>query len=192
MDFKGRYAITASPAAVWAALNDPAVLTKSIPGCQRVEKISGSQFAASAELRIGPVKARFEGKVSITPKTPEPGYTHSATLMGEGQGGAAGFARGTSEVRLSAEDGGTVLTYDAKANVGGRLAQIGQRLIDGAAKAVADEFFAKFAQEVQSQSAQPEPVTVAAPAARGLPAPAWVALLIAAILALVAVFSLLP
>lgn len=198
MDFKGRYTITAAPDKVWEALNDPSVLAKAIPGCQKVERISPSEFRASAEIKIGPVKARFEGKVSITPHAPEAGFTHAATLAGEGQGGAAGFAKGTSKVLLAEDGGGTVLTYDAKANVGGRLAQIGQRLIDGAAKAIADEFFAKFAQEVQAQTAQPEPEPVKAvqapkePQSRGLPSAIWVAGTIAAILALVAAFSFLP
>src|SRR6202035_4240331 len=93
----------------------------------------------------GPVMARFEGKVYLTPHLAEPGFSHALTLKGEGQGGAAGFARGESEVRLAAANGGTVLTYDARAIVGGRLAQLGQRLIDGVAKSLADEFFAKFA-----------------------------------------------
>jgi carbon monoxide dehydrogenase subunit G len=193
MEFKGRYTITAAPATVWSALNDPAVLARCIPGCQTLERISPSEFKASVEVRIGPVKASFAGKVSITPQTPEPGYSHAAALQGEGQGGAAGFAKGTSEVRLTADNGATVLTYDAKANVGGRLAQIGQRLIDGAAKGIADEFFARFAQEVQSR--EPEPQSQASappPAARGLPTPYWLAGLIAAILALVALFSFLP
>jgi carbon monoxide dehydrogenase subunit G len=192
MDFKGRYTITADPGVVWSALTDPAVLAKSIPGCQRVEMISPSEYHASAEIKIGPVKARFDGKVRITPHPPEPGYTHAATLTGEGQGGAAGFAKGTSEVRLALENGGTILTYNANASVGGRLAQIGQRLIDGAARAIADEFFAKFAQQVQTGATPPEPEPLPAPERRGLSARVWVAGLILAILVLVAAFSFFP
>src|SRR5215831_267651 len=151
MDFKGRYSIPAPPEAVFAALHDPQVLKVSIPGCETVEQISPQQFTARAVLKIGPVKASFSGKVTLTPETPPQGFTHSVKLAGEGQGGAAGFARGQSEVRLAAENGATVLIYDAKAVVGGRLAQVGQRLIDSAAKSLADDFFAKFTQAMHER-----------------------------------------
>ena len=193
MEFKGRYVIPASPDAVWAALHDPETLSKAIPGCEEVERISANEFKARAQVKIGPVKARFEGKVRLTPHAPEAGFTHALTLSGEGQGGPAGFAKGESEVRLAADRGGTVLTYDAKANVGGRLAQIGQRLIDGAAKAIADEFFAKFASLMTppkaEAAAEPEPAPVPVKE-EGLGPQIWLVGLIAVVLILLTVFSI--
>ena len=196
MDFKGRYAIAAPPEAVWASLHDREILSKAIPGCEALEKISDTEFKAKAAVSIGPVKARFEGKVKLTPHPPEPGFSHALTLKGEGQGGAAGFARGESEVRLAALEGGTILTYDAKAIVGGRLAQIGQRLIDGAAKSLADEFFAKFAAlmkpvEPKAEVLSPPPPARGAAKTEGLPPALWVAGLIGIVLILLAVFSYL-
>src|SRR5262245_58427729 len=114
MDFKGRYAISAPPQTVWASLHDAEILRKAIPGCETLEKISDTEFKAKAAVSIGPVKARFEGKVQLTPHPPEAGFSHALTLKGEGQGGAAGFARGESEVRLAPHEGVTILTYDAK------------------------------------------------------------------------------
>jgi len=137
MDLEGRYAIPAPADAVWAALNDPEILKFCIPGCQEIDKTSPTEFNAIATLKIGPVKATFRGKVSLTDLDPP----HHCRLTGEGQGGVAGFAKGDAEVTLTPEGGGTVLTYTAKATVGGKLAQIGQRLIDGAARQIADEFF---------------------------------------------------
>jgi carbon monoxide dehydrogenase subunit G len=177
--------------------NKPGYVGQAIPGCETLEKISDTEFKAKAAVSIGPVKARFEGKVQLTPHPPQAGFSHALTLKGEGQGGAAGFARGESEVRLAALEGGTILTYDAKAIVGGRLAQIGQRLIDGAAKSLADEFFAKFAALMkpvepmaQGLPASPPPDDTAK--AEGLPPVLWVAGLIAIVLILLAVFSLVP
>src|SRR6266550_2109346 len=152
MDFKGKYSVPAAPGAVWAALHEPEILAAAIPGCEAVERLSPTEFRARAVIKVGPVKARFEGKVELRELEPPPGVAHAMMLKGEGQGGAAGFARGESQVRLSAEGDGTLIEYDVKAIVGGRLAQVGQRLIDGAAKALADEFFAKFASLMQAQS----------------------------------------
>lgn len=191
MEFKGRYLISAPPDAVWAALHDARLLAQAIPGCEGVEKISDTEFKAKAAVTIGPVKARFEGKVQLVPHPPEAGFSHALTLKGEGQGGPAGFARGQSEVRLAAEEGGTALTYDAKAIVGGRLAQIGQRLIDGAAKSLADEFFAKFAAAMKPVKAEAAPTTKAESAEGGLSPHLWLIGLIATVLILLAVFSLL-
>src|SRR5688500_16014832 len=102
MEFTGRYSIPASPQAVWEALHDDTVLARSIPGCEEVRKISDTEFVAKAMVKIGPVKARFEGHVQIASRAPEAGFTHALTLKGEGKGGAAGFARGESDVRLAA------------------------------------------------------------------------------------------
>ncbi|MGN6147785.1 MAG: CoxG family protein [Rhizomicrobium sp.] len=149
MDFSGRYLIPASPEIVWAALNDPEILKSCIPGCESMVKTDDTHFEAAVTLKIGPVKATFKGKVALENLDPP----HRATLRGEGQGGVAGFAKGEAEIALTREDGGTVLTYTAKASVGGKLAQIGQRLIDGAAKQIADDFFARFAGAIAAASA---------------------------------------
>ncbi|MBS0272947.1 MAG: carbon monoxide dehydrogenase subunit G [Proteobacteria bacterium] len=149
MDFSGRYLIPASPKIVWAALTDAEILKSCIPGCERVTKTDDTHFEATASLKIGPVKATFKGNVALENLDPP----HRATLKGEGQGGVAGFAKGEAEIALTPEDDETVLTYTAKANVGGKLAQIGQRLIDGAAKQIADDFFARFAGAISAASA---------------------------------------
>jgi carbon monoxide dehydrogenase subunit G len=204
MDFKGQYSIPASPDAVWAALHDPEILAKAIPGCESLEKLSDAEMRAKAAIKIGPVKARFEGKVTIEELAPPPGFAHAMKLKGEGQGGAAGFARGESEVRLSPDAAGTLLQYDAKATVGGRLAQVGQRLIDASAKTLADEFFAKFASAMQGEEPPPPavgPVGPSTPAAavappreppreEGLAPQIWVAGLIGVIIILLIVFSI--
>src|SRR5882762_8327132 len=142
MNFHGRYVIPAPVDAVWSALNDPEILKYCIPGCEEIEKTSPQDFTAVAMLKIGPVKARFRGKVTLSDLDPP----LRCRLSGEGQGGVAGFAKGDADVELTPDGGGTVLTYAARASVGGKLAQIGQRLIDGAAKQIADEFFGRFTQ----------------------------------------------
>lgn len=146
MDFAGHYVIPAPPEAVWNAINDPNVLKDCIPGCQSLIKTDPTHFEAAVKLKIGPVSATFKGKVALEDLEPP----RRCVLIGEGQGGVAGFAKGKAEVLLAPEGDGTALTYNAKASVGGKLAQIGQRLIDGAAKQLADEFFAKFASAVSA------------------------------------------
>jgi carbon monoxide dehydrogenase subunit G len=140
MEFTGRYTIPASPDLVWAALNDPEILRSCIPGCETLVKSGDSEFEGSARIKVGPVSATFRGKVALAELNPP----HRLVLKGEGQGGVAGFAKGDAEVLLTPAEGGTQLAYTAKANVGGKLAQIGQRLIDGAAKQIADDFFKRF------------------------------------------------
>jgi carbon monoxide dehydrogenase subunit G len=163
MDMTGEYRIAATREKVWAALNDPDVLRASIPGCQSLDKVSDNEFAARVVAKVGPVKSTFNGHVTLTNiNAPE-----SYTISGEGKGGAAGFAKGGADVSLKEESGETVLSYTAKADVGGKLAQLGSRLIDGTAKKMADEFFANFQQQVTVPAPAPE-----APAA---PAPAEVA-----------------
>src|SRR4029077_9816479 len=170
MDFKGKYSIPARPAAVWSGLHDPQVLAASIPGCEAVDKLSATEFKARAVIKIGPVKARFEGKVELREIEPPSGIAHAMMLKGEGQGGAAGFARGESRVLISAQGEGSLLEYDAKAIVGGRLAQVGQKMIDVAAKALADEFFTKFVALMQPHTTpSPVPGTPAPLAADGKP-----------------------
>jgi carbon monoxide dehydrogenase subunit G len=144
MEIKGEYTIPASREKVFAALNDPAVLKACIPGCESLEKVSDTEMNAKVRMRIGPVSASFSGKVTLSDVDPPNGYK----ITGEGQGGAAGFAKGGAVVALREEAGATVLTYNVDAQVGGKIAQVGARLIDGTAKKLADEFFGKFASTV--------------------------------------------
>lgn len=145
MKMSGEYTLNAGREAVWEALNDVEVLKASIPGCESIEKLSDTEMEAVAVAKVGPVKAKFKGKVQLSDLDPPNGYT----ISGEGSGGPAGFAKGGARVTLAdAEGGGTVLTYDVDATVGGKLAQIGQRLVDGAAKKMAEAFFASFAEQV--------------------------------------------
>jgi uncharacterized protein len=144
MEFVGRYMIPAAPESVWAALNDPCVLRDCIPGCESLTRSDEGRFDAIAALRIGPMKATFKAVIEQSELDPP----RRCVLKGEGRGGVAGFGRGEAEVVLAAESSGTVLSYTAKATVGGKLAQIGQRLIDGAAREIADAFFARFAARV--------------------------------------------
>jgi carbon monoxide dehydrogenase subunit G len=193
MDFKGQYRIPATPDAVWVALHNPEVLAAAIPGCEKVEKLSETEFKAKAVIKIGPVKAAFEGRVTLVPAPAPEGFTHAVMLKGEGQGGPAGFARGESQVRLARDGDGTVLDYDAKAAVGGRLAQIGQRLIDGTAKSLADAFFAKFAALLESKAAPAAEAKTPAPPApdeAGLAPQIWVAGLIAIVIVMLILFGI--
>ena len=144
MDMTGEFHIPAPRDTVWKALNDPEILKRSIAGCEELEKTSDTSFSAVAVTKIGPVKAKWKGKVTLNDLDPPNGYK----IVGEGEGGVAGFAKGSADVRLSDKDGGTLLTYNVDAQIGGKLAQLGQRLINGAAKKMADEFFQKFAAAV--------------------------------------------
>ena len=144
MTMTGEVQLPASRQAVWEKLNDPEVLKVTIPGCESLEKTSDTSFQAVAVTKIGPVKARWKGKVTLTDLDPPNGYK----IVGEGEGGVAGFAKGSADVKLSDKDGGTLLSYSVEAQIGGKLAQLGQRLINGAAKKMADEFFQKFAAAV--------------------------------------------
>ena len=146
MDMTGTQHIEAPRDVVWAALNDVEVLKQSIPGCQSIEKISDTEMNAKVILKVGPVKATFTGKVTLSDLDPPNGYT----ISGEGSGGAAGFAKGSAVVRLVEDAGATNLNYEVKAQIGGKLAQLGQRLINSAAKKTADDFFVKFAAAVGS------------------------------------------
>jgi len=140
MDFTGRYSIPAPPETVWQALNDAEILKRCVPGCEELEKTSDTDFRAVATLKIGPMKASFRAKIALSDLAPP----RRCKITGEGQGGVAGFAKGHAEVELAPEGAGTLLSYTAHASVGGKLAQIGQRLIDSAAKQLADDFFARF------------------------------------------------
>src|SRR5262249_35204496 len=141
MVMNGEIQLAAPRELVWAKLNDTEALKASIPGCETLEKVSDTEFQAVATNKVGPVKARFKGKVRLSDLDPPNGYR----ISGEGDGGVAGFAKGGATVALSDKDGGTLLTYNVEAQIGGKLAQLGQRLVNGAAKKLADQFFAKFA-----------------------------------------------
>ncbi len=146
MDMTGEYRIAAPREKVWAALNDPEVLKTCIPGCETLTKDSDTELSATVSTKVGPVSAKFTGKVTLSDINPPEGYK----ITGEGQGGVAGFAKGGAEVKLEEDGNETVLTYNATAQVGGKLAQIGSRLIDSTAKKMAGQFFGKFADEVGS------------------------------------------
>ena len=216
MELNGEYRIPVSREQVWEALNDPEVLRASIPGCESLERTGENGFAATVTAKVGPVKAKFKGEVTLSDLDPPNGYT----ISGEGKGGAAGFAKGGARISLEDDGGETILRYQVDANVGGKLAQLGSRLIDGAARKLSDEFFTKFGEEALKMAAPaaaleeaiPEPVAaepmaeeapVAAPAApeidlpepsevpagRGLPSWVWVAGLFIVILLLLFSFS---
>jgi len=164
MEIKGEYKIAAPRDKVFAALNDPAVLQACIPGCESLEKTSDTEMKAKVRLRIGPVSASFSGKVTLSDIDPPNGYR----ISGEGQGGAAGFAKGGAVVTLREDAGDTVLNYNVDAQVGGKIAQVGARLIDGTAKKLADEFFGKFATVV---GGPPSAAAVAGTASDAPPSP---------------------
>lgn len=168
MEITGQQHIAAPRARVWDALNDPAVLKACLPGCESVERVTPEEFKVVIRLAIGPLRARFQGKLKmVEARAPE-----SCVMQFEGQGGTVGFGKGTSEVTLSERDGGTELAYKAKAQVGGNLAQIGSRLIDSFAKKMTDDFFQAFrAQLVPAPAAAAAPATTAlTPAAPAAPA----------------------
>ena len=144
MDMTGERRIEAPRQTVWRALNDPVVLKASIPGCETLEKLSDTDMKATAAVKIGPISARFSGAVHLSDLDPPNGYT----IGGEGQGGVAGFAKGGAKVRLEDAGTGTLLHYEVHAQVGGKIAQLGARLIDASAKQMADAFFDRFSREV--------------------------------------------
>src|SRR5258708_3719538 len=201
MDMAGEVRMAAPREAVWRALNDPEILRQCIPGCEEIEKLSDTEMTAKVTAKVGPVKARFGGKVTLSDLDPPNGYK----ISGEGQGGAAGFAKGGAVVRLTTDEtGGTMLHYEVNAAVGGKLAQIGSRLIDGTARQMADDFFATFAALVtaaEATAAPPGPsggpppspprpaVPLSAPVRAGLPPWVWVGGLIVVIAILLAIFG---
>jgi carbon monoxide dehydrogenase subunit G len=145
MTMNGEVQLASPREVVWAKLNDPEVLKASIPGCEEMERTEDNGFRATVKVKVGPVSARFKGKVTLSDLDPPNGYK----INGEGEGGVAGFAKGGAAVKLAEKDGGTLLIYDVEAQIGGKLAQLGQRLINGTAKKLADEFFTNFAKAVQ-------------------------------------------
>jgi carbon monoxide dehydrogenase subunit G len=140
MEMTGEFRIPAPRQRVWEGLNDPEILKSVIPGCQTLEKLSDTEFSGKMVAAIGPVKATFAGKVILSDLDPPQSYT----ISGEGSGGVAGFAKGSAKVNLAEDGAGTVLNYAVQAHVGGKLAQIGSRLIDSVARKMAEQFFGRF------------------------------------------------
>jgi carbon monoxide dehydrogenase subunit G len=158
MEMLGERRINASRDQVWVALNDPAILQAAIPGCEAVERTGDDSFSARVALKLGPMAARFTGKVNLTNIVAPESYT----ITGEGQGGAMGFAKGAANVTLTPDGPDwTVLRYSVNAQVGGKMAQLGARLIDSTAKSMADQFFDRFA--AQLTPAAPPPAAEAPP-----------------------------
>lgn len=155
MDITGEYTINAPRSVVWAALNDPEVLKRTIPGCKELEQRSPTDLAAKVTLKIGPISATFNGNVTLENLDPPSSYD----IVGQGQGGAAGFAKGRAHVALTEIDADTTkLAYDAKAEVGGKIATLGGRLIQATSKKLADEFFGSFVKELNGDADEaPEP-----------------------------------
>ncbi|MFM1814876.1 MAG: hypothetical protein RLZ98_1571 [Pseudomonadota bacterium] len=199
MKLNGENLINAKPEKVWAALNDPEILKQAIPGCQSLEKLSDTEFKAKVGMKIGPVQATFNGQVELSDLDPPNGYT----ISGSGSGGAAGNAKGGAKVRLEpVGDNSTRLTYDVDAQVTGKLAQLGSRLIDSTAKMLAGQFFNKFEKLVSEPEAEPAHETTGATAggnhaAREIRstnaggAPTWAWLVGAALLAIVATYLIM-
>ena len=149
MTMTGQVDLPAPRETVWAKLNDPAVLKACIPGCEELTAVSETEFVAVATNKVGPIKASFKGRVRLSDIQPLTGYR----ISGEGDGGIAGFAKGGATVKLADKEGGTMLSYEVEAQVGGKIAQLGQRLINSTAKKLADDFFNRFAAAVQGQAA---------------------------------------
>ncbi len=163
MQMQGERTINAGRAEVWHALNAAEVLKACIPGCDELEKTSPTSFDATVTQKVGPVKVRFKGVVELSDIVEAESYT----ITGEGKGGAAGFAKGGAKVRLEDAGQGTLLVYEAEAKVGGKLAQLGSRLIDGFAKKMADEFFTRFQEAVEGPAEEPADESPEAPEAEG-------------------------
>ncbi|CAG0929212.1 MAG: carbon monoxide dehydrogenase subunit G [Zoogloeaceae bacterium] len=175
MDMNGEQRIPVGQQAVWEALNDLEVLKACIPGCESIEKVSDTEHHVTLTAAVGPVKAKFKGKMHLGDLDPP----HSYRIGFEGQGGVAGFAKGEAQVALKPDGADTLMHYTVHAQVGGKLAQVGSRLIDAAAKKLADEFFSAFNARVApaaAEAAAPKPAT-------GVPIWVWIAAAIAAIVA---------
>lgn len=152
INLSGEYRIPAPPGRVWEALNDPDVLKACIPGCKSLDKTSATSFASVVTSKVGPISATFTGSVTLSDLDPPRGYT----ISGQGQGGAAGFAKMSARVSLAENGADTLLKYEASADVGGKLASVGSRLVQGVAKKTADDFFAAFARRLGG-TGKPEP-----------------------------------
>ncbi len=191
MDMSGERRIDAPRARVWDALNNPETLRTSIPGCETLEKLEDGSLKATASVKIGPIAAKFAGKVQLLDLDPPNSYR----IEGEGQGGVAGFAKGGAVVRLAADGNATILSYEVKAQVGGKIAQLGARLIDATAKQMADAFFDRFAATVTAAEGAavelPAPkLDMAALLPFGMPPVVWIAGAVFAAIALLLLKSL--
>ena len=183
MEMEGSRVLAITQDQAWAALNDPEVLKASIPGCEKVEATGENRYAVVVAVKVGPLAAKFAGKILLSEVNPPESYT----LTFDGQGGAAGFGKGQAKVKLTPQGTGCELAYSATAQVGGKLAQVGQRLIDGVARSMAEDFFKRFDQEVQRRYPQAYAEAAAAappaggsqstrePPVRGVPAWVWIA-----------------
>ena len=163
MEMTGEFRIPAPRQRVWEGLNDPEILKSSIPGCQTIEKVSDTEFTAKVLAQVGPVKANFAGKVTLSDLDPPQSYT----IAGEGTGGVAGFAKGSAKVNLDEDGPATVLHYAVQAHVGGKLAQIGSRLIDSVARRMAENFFSRFVAAVAPE--QPAMASAATAETQAIP-----------------------
>ena len=190
MEMQGSRHLPVTQQQAWDALNDPEVLKACIPGCEKVAPTGENQYAIGMAVKIGPVSARFAGKINLVDVMPPNSYTRAF----EGQGGAAGFGKGTAKVNLApaAEGAGCELAYTAEAQVGGMIAQVGQRLVDGVARSMAEDFFRRFDEEMQRRYPEataaeaalpPQEVPAAAPARR-MPLWAWIAFAVVVLLGL--------
>lgn len=174
MDMQGSRLLPVNQVQAWEALNDPAVLKACVPGCDKFEPLGGDAYAVGAAIKVGPVSAKFSGRVQLSEIVPPRSYK----LTFEAQGGVAGFGKGESTVTLAPAPGGSELGYTVKSTVGGKIAQLGQRLIDGAAKSMADDFFRRFEEELlrrhpeaaAARAAAPVPAVAAGPSG---PWPGW-------------------
>ena len=198
MQLTGEYRIEAPREQVWQALNDPEILKLCIPGCEELERTSDTGFSTKVRTKVGPVSARFTGAVTLSELNPPESYT----ISGEGKGGPAGFAKGGAKVHLAADGDATTLSYEVDAQVGGKLAQIGSRLIAGTAKKMADDFFGTFAALVGGPVEAPEEAApmeetpmaaeaeIAEAAAKSLRLGVWITGLLCVVLLLLAFFGL--
>jgi carbon monoxide dehydrogenase subunit G len=192
MDMQGSRALAVTQQQAWEALNNPEVLRACTPGCDKFEATGENQYAVGVAVKVGPLAARFGGKIGLSDIKPPDSYTISF----EGQGGAAGFAKGNAQVTLTPQAAGCELAYTVHAQVGGKIAQLGQRLVDGAAKSMAEDFFKRFDAEMQRRypeayaaaaAAQPAATAAGKPGGAKIPVWAWIA---GAVLLLVALWLL--
>ena len=172
MQLNDKIRIEAPREQVYAALNDLEILRKSIPGCEQIEQISETELIATAVIKIGPIKAKFKGQVTLSDLNPPNSYT----ISGEGKGGSAGFAKGGAKVSLEEDGEATILRYEVQADVGGKLAQVGGRLIEGTAKKLAGDFFNSFREAVAGPALEGVPATTVEKAGTGVVNPlVWIA-----------------
>jgi carbon monoxide dehydrogenase subunit G len=157
MEMSGEQLIPASQQETWEALNDPQMLKACVPGCEAIDHIADNEYQVQMTARVGPVSAKFKGRLTLSDIKPP----HSYSIAFEGQGGPAGFAKGGAQVKLAPQNGGTRLSYDVKASVGGKLAQIGSRLVDAAAKKVADDFFRNFTLRLSPEGSEEDTIVPA-------------------------------